>query len=129
MRDVPAGILAGQAPDQPTDLLRDRRPSGGIRVSPFLLDHALVPGEQGARCHNPLYPKVPGQQPRQGGYHRPVSPVRSRAADLAAQDRGLVPEHQDFHVFGNIAAGEESQPAEQPDHEQIDETKEHECRG
>ena len=58
-----------------------------------------------------------------------VSPVRFRAGDLAAQDRDLVPEHQDFHVLGNIAAGEERQPAEQPDHEQIDEAKEHECRG
>jgi hypothetical protein len=88
-----------------------------------------VPGEQGARRHDPLHPKVPGQQPRQGGYHRPVSPVRFRAGDLAAQDRDLVPEHQDFHVLGNIAAGEERQPAERPDHEQIDEAKEHECRG
>ena len=51
------------------------------------------------------------------------------ADDLAAQDRDLMPEHQDFHVLGNIAAGEESQPAEQPDREQIGEAKEHECRG
>ena len=125
----PARVLPGQPPDQLADLLRDRRASGGVRVGPFLLDQATVPGEQGARHHDPLYPKVPGQQPRQGGYHRPVSPVWFRAGDLAAQDRDLVPEHQDFHVLGNIAAGEERQPAEQPDHEQIDEAKEHECRG
>ena len=109
--------------------LRDRRAPGGVRVGPFLLDQAPVPGEQGASRHDPLYPEVPGQQPRQGGYHGPVSPVRFRAGDLAAQDRDLVPEHQDFHVLGNIAAGEERQPAGQPDHEQIDEAKEHECLG
>ena len=47
----------------------------------------------------------------------------------AAQDRDLIPEHQDFHVLGNIAAGEEHQPAKQPDHEQIGEAEEHEDRG
>jgi hypothetical protein len=52
-----------------------------------------------------------------------------RVFGLAAQDRDLVPEHQDFRVLGNIAAGEERQPAEQPDHEQIDEAKEYEYRG
>ncbi len=71
----PARILPGQPPDQFTDLLRDRRASGGVRVGPFLLYQAPVPDKQGARHHDPLYPKVPGQQPRQGGYHRPVSPV------------------------------------------------------
>ena len=34
-------------------------------------------------------------------------PVWIRAGDLAAQDRDLMPEYQDFHVLGNIAAGEE----------------------
>jgi hypothetical protein len=40
-----------------------------------------------------------------------------------------MPEHQDFHVLGNIAAGNERQPVEQPDYEQIGEAKEHEDRG
>jgi hypothetical protein len=53
----------------------------------------------------------------------------SRAGDLAAQDGDLMPEHQDFHVLGNIAAGEERQPVEQPDHEQIGEAEGHEDRG
>ena len=53
-----------------------------------------MPGEQGARRHDPLYPKVLGQRPRQGGHHRPVSPVRFRAGDLAVQDRDLVPEYK-----------------------------------
>jgi hypothetical protein len=85
-----------------------------------------VPGEQGAGHHDRLYPKVAGQQPRQGGYHRPVSPAWFRAGDLAAQDRDLMPGHQDFRVLGNIAAGEERQPAEQPDREQTGEAKQHE---
>ena len=36
---------------------------------------------------------------------------------------------QHWRWVGNIASGEERQPAEQPDHEQIEEAKEHECRG
>jgi hypothetical protein len=57
----PPRILPGQPPNQLTDLLRDRRASGGIRLGPLLLDEAPVPGEQGAGHHDPLYPKVPGQ--------------------------------------------------------------------
>ena len=53
----------------------------------------------------------------------------SAPTGLTAQDRNLVPQHQDFRVFRGVAAREERQPAEQPDHEQIDEAKEHGCRG
>ena len=88
-----------------------------------------MPGEQGAGCHDPVPPQVPGQKPRQGGDHDPVSPVRLRAGDLAAQDRYLVPQHQDLRVFGCIAAREQRQPAERPDHEQVDEAEEHESPG
>ena len=42
--------------------------------------------------------RCPGSSPRQGRDHGPVSPVRLRAGDLTAQDRDLVPEHQDFQV-------------------------------
>jgi hypothetical protein len=85
-----------------------------------------VPGGQGAGCHGPVQQKVPGQQPGERGA---VSPVRLRAGDLAAQDRDLVPQHQDLKILGGVAAGEQRQPAEQPDHEQVGEAGEHECRG
>ena len=88
-----------------------------------------MPGEQGAGRHDPVQPKALGQQSRQGGDHGPVSPVRVRAGDLTAQDRNLVPEHQDLHVLRDAAAREQCQPAERPDHEQIDEAKEHERQG
>jgi hypothetical protein len=63
------------------------------------------------------------------GEHGPVSPLRFRAGDLAAQDRDLVPQHQDLGVLRGAAAREEHYPAEQLDHEQIDEAEEHERRG
>jgi hypothetical protein len=34
-----------------------------VRVGPFLLDQAAVPGQQGARRHDPVQPDVAGQQP------------------------------------------------------------------
>jgi hypothetical protein len=92
------------------------------------LDQAPVPGEQGARRHDPVPSKVPGQQPRERGDHRTVSPVRFRPGDAVAQDCDLVPQHQDLHVFRGVAAREQRHPAEQPDHEQVDEAEEHECQ-
>ena len=87
-----------------------------------------MPGQQGGRCHDPVQPQVAGQQPAQGGEHGTVSPVWPRAGDLTPQHRDLVPEDQDFRVLGGMAARQERQPAEHPDHEQIDEADEHERR-
>jgi hypothetical protein len=84
---------------------------------------------QGARRHDPVQAKAPGQHPRQGGDHGAVGPVRLRAGDLTAQDRNLVPQDQDLRVLRGVASREERQPAEQPDHENVDEANEHECRG
>ena len=69
-----------------------------------------------------------GKQPGQGGDHGAIGPVRPRAADLTAQQGGLMPEHQDLGVLGGIASREERQPAEQLDHEQVDEAEKHERR-
>jgi hypothetical protein len=87
-----------------------------------------VPGEQGARRDNPVQPQACGQEPRQCGDHGAVGPVRPRAGDLPAQDGDLMTEHQDLRVFGGIASREQRQPAEESNHEQVDEANEHERR-
>jgi hypothetical protein len=125
----PPRVLPGQPPDQLADLLRDRRASGGIRIGPLLLDHAPVPGKQCGGCHDPVQPQVPGEQPGERGDHGPVGPVRFRAGDLAAQDCDLMPQYQDLDVLGGFAAAEQHHPAEQPDHEQVEEANEHDRRG
>jgi hypothetical protein len=51
-----------------------------------------------------VQPQVPGQQPRKRGDHRPVGPVRLRSGDTTAEDRDLMPQAQDLHVFGGVAA-------------------------
>jgi hypothetical protein len=72
---------------------------------------------------------VLGRQSRQCGDHGTVGSVWLRAGDLTAQDRNLVPQHQDLCVLRGVAPREQRQPAEQPDHEKIDEAEEHERRG
>jgi hypothetical protein len=62
------------------------------------------------------------------GDHGAVGPVWLRAAALAAQDGDLLPEHQDFCVLGCVAAGQQGQPPEEPDHEQVDQADDHEHR-
>jgi hypothetical protein len=72
--------------------------------------------------------QLPGQQHGQGGEHGAVSPVRPRPGQLPAQHRDLVLQHEDLRVFGGVTARQEDQPAEQPNHEEIDKADEHERR-
>jgi len=76
-----------------------------------------------------MQPEVPGQQSCESCDYGPVRPVQLRTGDLAAQDRDLMPQYQDLHVLRSAVAGEQRQPAKQPGHKQVEEAKEHECRG
>lgn len=84
-----------------------------------------MPGEEGARGHDSVQPEAGWQQLGQGGDHCPVGPVQLRPDSLTPQDGDLVPKYQDLRVLRGIAPGEEDQPAEQPDHEQVDKADEH----
>jgi hypothetical protein len=64
-----------------------------------------------------VQPQAAGQQPRQRGEYRPVSPVRPRAGDLSPQHRDLLSQDQDLYVLGGVAAGQQCQPAEHADYE------------
>ncbi len=96
--------------------LAPHRASRCIRIGPFHLDQAPVPGQQRGRGHDPVQPQVPRQQPGQCGEHGTVSPVRFRAGDLRAQHRDLMAQHEDLRVLGGIVSRQEHQPAEHPDH-------------
>jgi hypothetical protein len=48
-----------------------------------------------------------------------------RAADLATQHRDLVTQDQDLSVFGRGPAREQPQPAQQPDRDQVQQSKPH----
>jgi hypothetical protein len=102
---APARILPGQLLHKVTDILCDRRSSRRVRVRPFPL----------------------GQTPERA-HHCPVSPVRPRPRDLTAQDRHLMPKHQNPRILGGIGPRQEHQPPEDPDHEQVDKADQHERR-
>ena len=87
----PPRVFSGQLDGQLADLIGDQRASRRVRVGPLLLDQPPVPGQQGARCHDPMQPKASGAQPHQRGDHGAADPVRLRASQLTADDRSLVP--------------------------------------
>jgi hypothetical protein len=73
-----------------------------------------------------VQPEVTGQQPYQGGEYGTVGPVRLRRGDLTAQHSDLMPKHQDLRILGRISPCKQHEPAEHPDHEQIDKADKHE---
>ena len=68
-----------------------------------------MPGQQRARCHEPLDSQATRQPPGHGSEHGTVRPVRPRAGDLAPQDRDLMPEDQDLDVHDGITARQQYQ--------------------
>jgi hypothetical protein len=54
--------------------------------------------------------------------------VRLGPGDLTAEHRDLMTEHHDLRVLGRLAAAEQHQPAEDPDHDQVEQTKGHKPR-
>ena len=96
------------------------------RVIPSAGDQAAVPAEQcrwGHREH--LGPSPPGDQPGQGREPQPVGWLVADLADLAAQDRVLVPEHQQFGVLGHLTPGQHLEAGEQTACDQVDARGDH----
>ncbi len=63
--------------------------------------------------------KQPGQRRQDGA----VGPVRLGPGDLTAEHRDLMTEHHDLGVLRYLAAAEQHQPAEDPDHDQVEQAK------
>ena len=85
-----------------------------------------MPGEQGRGRHREdLAPPAAGNQPRQRREPQPVARLVTDPADLAAQDRVLVPEHQDFGVLGHPVPRQHRQTAEEAAYEQVEDGNDH----
>jgi hypothetical protein len=65
------------------------------------------------------------QEPGQHCQDRAVGPVWPGPGDLTAQDRDFMSEHQDLGVLRRLAAAQQEQPAEDPEHDQIQKAKRH----
>jgi hypothetical protein len=124
----PPRILAGQAYDQVTYFLWDRRAAGAARVGPVPLDQSAMPGQQGARRHDPMHPKPAWKMSGEHSQDRPVGPVQPRMSDLAAQHRHLMPQHEDLQLLRDVAANHQDQPTHDSNEDQIQQPETHEQR-
>ena len=68
--------------------------------------------------------QLPGQRRQDGA----VGPVRLGPGDLAAEHRDFVPENHDLRLLVRLAAAEQRQPAEDPDHDQVEQANGHKPR-
>jgi hypothetical protein len=123
----PGRILPRQPQHQLADLLADPRAARPVRVRPRARDQAAVPGQQRAWRDEPACPPR-RWQPGQRGQDRPVGPVRLRPGDRTPEHRYLMTEHHDLRVLSLLAAAQQNQPAEHPDHDQVQQSGRHEPR-
>jgi len=120
---APGGIVRGDADHELADRGCRGRPSGtpSARIVPFTCDQPPVPGQQRRRSHREhLSPAMPGDQPGQCREPQPVARLVADPADLAAQHRVLVPEHQQFGVLGHLTPGQHRHRGEQAAHKEAD---------
>ena len=106
----PARVLARQPHDQLPYLQRDRRPARpAVRIRPAASDQAPVPAQQRLWPNREPAPGAARRDPAERRQHEPVSRLESRPSDLPAQDRQLVPEHEDLELLRSISTGEQHQ--------------------
>jgi hypothetical protein len=82
----------------------------------------------GATPGSPGAARRGGQQSAQCAEHGAVEPGQSRPGVRAAQYRDLVPKCQDLGVLGGVGAGEQRQPAQHANEQQVDESEGHSRR-
>ncbi len=121
----PQRVLCREADHELADRRRRGRPprTPAARVVPLARDQPTVPGEQRHRRH--LTPLAARDQSRQRRQPQPVGWLVANPADLAAQDRVLVPEHQDFGVLAHPVPRQHRQAAEQAAYEQVEDGNDH----
>jgi len=124
----PGWVLPGKPQYQVADVLASSRSAWLVRVCPFACDQPAVPGQQRPRRDEPMGTQHGWQQPSQRRQDRPVGPVRPGPGDLTAEHRDLMTEHHDLRILGRLAATQQHQPAEDPDHDQVEQAKGHRPR-
>jgi hypothetical protein len=84
-----------------------------------------MPAEQRGRGDEERRPPWRRQQPGQCGEHRPINGLKIGTLDLAAQDRDLMPQHQDLYLVGAIATQHQERKVQQLAQDQIPERQDH----
>jgi hypothetical protein len=75
-------------------------------------------------------PGASARVPAPGSSSWPSARAQNRASprDLPTQHRDLMPQDEDLRILRDVTACQERQPAEHPDHGQVDEANEHKRR-
>jgi hypothetical protein len=94
-----------------------------VWIGPLLCDQAAVPGQQRAGGNHAVDAQLAGKYAGQGGQDCSVRPSGLRFADLTAQHRDFVAQDEDLDVLGGGSAGEQPEPAEHRDRDQIQQPK------
>jgi len=125
---TPQRILLRQPDDEACDARGRRRAAGLEPLARVVLSRGqlAVPGQQRRGCHgkDPC-PAPAGNKPSQRGEPRPVGRLVPYAADVAAQHRVLVPEHQQFSSLHPVIPEHQDSHAEYPARQQVDDLEQH----
>ena len=70
-------------------------------------------------------PQLAGEQAGQGGQDRSVWPTQARPGHLTTQHRDFMTQDENLDILGGGAAGEQFEPAEQPECDQIQQLERH----
>jgi hypothetical protein len=124
---APGRILLREAQHQLADLVTDRWAARPVRIGPFFLDHVAVPGQQRGGGNDPMPVQLTRESAGQGGQECSIRPGQA-GSDLTAQHRYFVAQDQNLDVLGGGAAGEQPEPAEHRDRDQIQQSKRHGVR-
>ncbi len=124
----PRRVLPRQPQHQAADVLARLRAAGPVRVRPFAGDQAAVPGQQRSRRDEPVGAQYGWQLPGQRRQDGTAGPVRPGPGHLTAEHHDLMTQHHDLGILGRLAAAQQHQPAEDPDHDEVEQAKGHEPR-
>ena len=83
-----------------------------------------MPAQQGLwrDDHAQLAELAAGKQTGQGGQYCSIGPGQARVLDLTLEHRDLVTQDQDLHVPGAVGAGEQGEPAKDPENCEVGES-------
>ena len=128
IRRCPQRILPGQAQHQPLDTRGGRRTAGPAPPARVVLlrRQPAVPGQQRrGRDREYLGPTPAWHNPCERGEPSPVRRLVPHPADLPAQHRILMPEHQHFGRSRPVAAEQHDDQAEYPAGQNVDDPEQH----
>jgi len=122
---TPSRVLACQSNNQRLDAPIERRPPRPVRIGPAPPDQLAVPAKQRRRADRQARPRTLRQSPRKRGEDRSIDRTEPRSLRLPAQDRQLMPEHQDLELLRALRPAQQHDQLNQTTKRQIDERPDH----